>query len=333
MTVVRGAALVPPRPGRRWVDRGAAVSTTLPAVQVLATGPQAPFFDRPAQVAAARGTGDGARPVHPSSRHPHEDILMNNAPQPAAASAPLLAVDDIEVIYDGAILAVGGVSLDVPSGGIVALLGANGAGKSTTLKAISGLVRADRASISRGRIRFDGEDITGVAANVLARRGIVHVLEGRHVFSHLTVEENLRSGAFLRNPSRQVLAQDLERIYAWFPRLKTKRKTQAGLTSGGEQQMVALGRALMTRPRLVLLDEPSMGLAPIIVDEIFEIVADLNAREGVSFLVAEQNINVALRHAHHGYIVENGHVVGGGPAQALRGREDLRQFYLGGAAG
>ena len=258
---------------------------------------------------------------------------MSTQPQPAAAAVELLAVNDIEVIYDGAILAVGGVSLRVEQGGIVALLGANGAGKSTTLKAISGLVQADRAQVSRGSIHFLGEDTAGVAANVLARRGIVHVLEGRHVFAHLTIEENLRSGGFLRGPSRRELEQELERIYAWFPRLKTKRKTQAGLTSGGEQQMLAIGRALMTKPTLVLLDEPSMGLAPIIVEEIFDIVAQLNEKEGMSFLVAEQNINVALRHADYAYILENGHVVGEGAAQELAAREDIQHFYLGGKVG
>lgn len=258
---------------------------------------------------------------------------MSSQTQPAAAPAELLAVNDIEVIYDGAILAVAGVSLRVARGGIVALLGANGAGKSTTLKAISGLVQADRARVSRGSIHFLGEGTAGVAPNLLARRGIVHVLEGRHVFAHLTVEENLRSGGFLRGPSRRELEEDLERIYAWFPRLKTKRKTQAGLTSGGEQQMLAIGRALMTKPTLVLLDEPSMGLAPIIVEEIFEIVAQLNEKEGTSFLVAEQNINVALRHADYGYILENGRVVGEGTAQALAAREDIQHFYLGGKAG
>ena len=258
---------------------------------------------------------------------------MNQRVQPVIHASELLAVDDIEVIYDGAILAVAGVSLTVEQGGIVALLGANGAGKSTTLKAISGLVQADRAKVSRGQIRFAGADTAGVAVNQLARQGIVHVLEGRHVFAHLTIEENLRSGGFLRKPSRRELEQDLERIYAWFPRLRTKRKTQAGLTSGGEQQMLAIGRALMTRPRLVLLDEPSMGLAPIIVEEIFEIVAQLNAREGMSFLIAEQNINVALRHASHAYILENGRVVGEGAASELAAREDIQRFYLGGKAG
>jgi len=253
-----------------------------------------------------------------------------NQTQTASAVNELLRVDDIEVIYDGAILGVAGVSLRVEQNGIVALLGANGAGKSTTLKAISGLVQADRARISRGAIHLRGERIVGIAAHVLARRGIVHVLEGRHVFTHLSIEDNLRSGAFLRNPGRRELEQDLERVYAWFPRLKTKRKTLAGLTSGGEQQMLAIGRALMTRPSLVLLDEPSMGLAPIIVEEIFEIVAQLNASEKVSFLIAEQNINVALRHASYGYILENGRVVGQGDARELAAREDIQHFYLGG---
>ncbi|AYG45346.1 ABC transporter ATP-binding protein [Pseudomonas sp. Leaf58] len=250
-----------------------------------------------------------------------------------AAHQALLAVNDIEVIYDGAILAVAGVSLQVGQGDIVALLGANGAGKSTTLKAISGLVQADRAQVSRGQIRFQGQDTAGVAAHALAREGIVHVLEGRHVFAHLTIEENLRCAGFLRNPTRRELEQQLERIYAWFPRLKTKRKAQAGLTSGGEQQMLAIGRALMTTPRLVLLDEPSMGLAPIIVEEIFAIVAQLNAQEGMSFLIAEQNINVALRHASYAYILENGRVVGEGAAAELAAQEDIQHFYLGGKAG
>ncbi len=258
---------------------------------------------------------------------------MNQARGPVAQSSELLVVDDIEVIYDGAILAVDGVSLRVEQGGIVALLGANGAGKSTTLKAISGLVQADRARVSRGNIRLRGGSTAGIAANLLARQGVVHVLEGRHVFAHLSIEDNLRTGGFLRNPGRWELEAELERIYAWFPRLKTKRKTQAGLTSGGEQQMLAIGRALMTRPSLVLLDEPSMGLAPIIVEEIFEIVSQLNAREGVSFLVAEQNINVALRHASYGYILENGRVVGEGSAEQLASRDDLQHFYLGGKAG
>jgi branched-chain amino acid transport system ATP-binding protein len=250
-----------------------------------------------------------------------------------AATAPgvdeLLQVRDIEVIYDGAILAVAGVSLSVPKGGIVALLGANGAGKSTTLKAVSGLLRAERAEVSRGSIHFQGADTASADPSQRVRKGMVHVLEGRHVFSQLTVEDNLRSGGFVRGLGRREMEQDLERIYAWFPRLKTKRKTQAGLTSGGEQQMVAIGRALMTRPTLVLLDEPSMGLAPIIVQEIFQIVAQLNREAQVSFLIAEQNINVALKYASHAYVLDTGRVALSGTAEALLARGDLHDFYLG----
>ena len=257
---------------------------------------------------------------------------MSSLEHSAQPAEDLLAVHDIEVIYDGAILAVSRVSLHVRKGEVVALLGANGAGKSTTLKAVSGLVQADRAQVSRGSIHFAGKDLADLAPNWRAQRGIVHVLEGRHVFSHLTVEENLRSGGFLRRPSRRELESDLERIYAWFPRLKTKRATQAGLTSGGEQQMVAIGRALMTRPTLVLLDEPSMGLAPLVVEEIFDIVSRLNTDEGTSFLLAEQNASVALRHAHRAYVMENGHVVGEGDAAELAARDDIHDFYLGGRA-
>ncbi len=259
----------------------------------------------------------------------HGESIMSNTLQIETSTNVLLAVEDIEVIYDGAILAVAGVSLRVEAGAIVALLGANGAGKSTTLKSISGLMQADRAHISRGDIRFQGENTRGLAAHTLARRGIVHVLEGRHVFAHLSIEENLSAGGFLRSPTRRELEQDLERVYAWFPRLKTKRRTLAGLTSGGEQQMLAIGRALMTHPKLVLLDEPSMGLAPIIVEEIFDIIVQLNTREGTGFLIAEQNINVALRHASYAYILENGRVAGEGPAAELAKRDDIRHFYLG----
>lgn len=244
-------------------------------------------------------------------------------------SSPLVEVEGIEVIYDGAILGVANVSLTLARGEIVALLGANGAGKSTTLKAISGLVVADRALVTRGSIRFSGEDICGIAPNLLAQRGIVHVLEGRHVFGHLTVEENLRTGTFLRRLGRREIERDLEEIYGWFPRLKVKRRTQAGLTSGGEQQMLAIGRALLTRPELVLLDEPSMGLAPIIVDEIFEIIAALNRQKGTTFLVAEQNIAVSLRHAHRGYVLDGGKVVVAATAAELRERDDLHEIYLG----
>ncbi|MBF6030308.1 ABC transporter ATP-binding protein [Pseudomonas sp. P115] len=251
--------------------------------------------------------------------------------QPAVESAiaSLLTVNDIEVIYDGAILAVAGVSLHVPKSAIVALLGANGAGKSTTLKAISGLVRAERAEVSRGVIAYDGHDLAGVDPSQRVRQGMVHVLEGRHVFGQLTVEDNLRSGGFVRRLSRKDMEHDLERIYAWFPRLKTKRHTRAGLTSGGEQQMVAIGRALMTRPTLVLLDEPSMGLAPMIVQEIFEIIAQLNREQQVSFLIAEQNINVALNYASHGYVLDTGRVALSGSAAQLLARGDLHDIYLG----
>ncbi|WP_191487682.1 ABC transporter ATP-binding protein [Pseudomonas sp. FEN] len=251
--------------------------------------------------------------------------------QPAleASAAPLLQVSDIEVIYDRTILAVSGVSLSVPKGGIVALLGANGAGKSTTLKAISGLVRAERAQVTRGSIHFQGRDSLAVDPSQRVRDGLVHVLEGRHVFGQLTVEDNLRSGGFVRGLSRRQMQDDLERLYAWFPRLKTKRKTQAGLTSGGEQQMVAIGRALMTRPTLVLLDEPSMGLAPIIVEEIYEIVAQLNRERQVSFLIAEQNINVALKYATQAHVLDTGRVVLSGTADELLARGDLHDFYLG----
>lgn len=244
-------------------------------------------------------------------------------------SPTLLQVNDIEVIYDGAILAVAGVSLSVPKGAIVALLGANGAGKSTTLKAISGLVRAERAEVSRGVIEYQGRDLAGVDPSQRVRQGMVHVLEGRHVFGQLTVEDNLRSGGFVRRLSRKDMEQDLERIYTWFPRLKTKRHTRAGLTSGGEQQMVAIGRALMTRPTLVLLDEPSMGLAPMIVQEIFEIIGQLNREQQVSFLIAEQNINVALNYASQGYVLDTGRVVLSGSAAELLARGDLHDIYLG----
>jgi branched-chain amino acid transport system ATP-binding protein len=253
--------------------------------------------------------------------------MSQPATEPARPS--LLTVNDIEVIYDGAILAVAGVSLSVPKGAIVALLGANGAGKSTTLKAISGLVRAERAEVSRGVIEYAGRDLAGIDPSQRVREGMVHVLEGRHVFGQLSVEDNLRSGGFVRRLSRKDMEHDLERIYTWFPRLKTKRHTRAGLTSGGEQQMVAIGRALMTRPTLVLLDEPSMGLAPMVVQEIFAIIAQLNREQQVSFLIAEQNINVALTYASHGYVLDTGRVALSGSAAELLARGDLHDIYLG----
>ncbi|MFB2553757.1 ABC transporter ATP-binding protein [Ensifer soli] len=243
-----------------------------------------------------------------------------------------LDVLSIEAVYGQAILAVRDVSLTVEEGRIVALLGANGAGKSTVLKAISNLLGPARGRVSRGEILWRGEAVSDLSAARLVDRGVVQVLEGRHVFAQLTVEENILSGGYVRKPSRSALNDSLEQVYTWFPRLKQKRGTKAGLTSGGEQQMVAIGRALMTKPTLVLLDEPSMGLAPIIVQEIFEIIRTLNSQSGVSFLIAEQNAALALTYADHGYILETGRVALSGTAEALRARDDVHDFYLGGAA-
>ncbi|MCB9944287.1 MAG: ABC transporter ATP-binding protein [Geminicoccaceae bacterium] len=245
------------------------------------------------------------------------------------ASASLLAVNNVEVVYDHVVLALKGVSLEVPQGGIVALLGANGAGKTTTLKAVSNLLRAERGEVTKGSIRLKGDAIQHLSPNELVRRGVVQVMEGRHCFGHLTVEENLLTGAFTRNENTGATCNDLEMVYAYFPRLKERRRSQAGYTSGGEQQMCAIGRALMARPNMILLDEPSMGLAPQLVEEIFSIVSQLNSREGVTFLLAEQNANIALRHAKYGYILENGRVVLDGNAESLRSNEDVKEFYLG----
>ena len=242
---------------------------------------------------------------------------------------PLLSLDGVKVVYNENILGVGNVSLEVGSGEIIAILGANGAGKSTTLKAISGIAKTERAEITSGNINFQGEKINGIAPYKLAQRSIVHVLEGRRVFSHLSVEENLKAGSFLRQPTRQEMKRQIEEIYEWFPRLKDKRDTLAGLTSGGEQQMLALGRALLTKPKLVLLDEPSMGLAPIIVQEIFDIVSKLNRTNGVSFLIAEQNIHMSLAHAHRGYVLANGQVVLTGTAEDLANLDNLHEYYFG----
>lgn len=246
-----------------------------------------------------------------------------------ASAEPLLAVNNIEVIYDHVILVLKGVSLDVHKGGIVALLGANGAGKTTTLKAISNLLRAERGEVTKGSILFDGERVQESTPNDLVKRGVIQVMEGRHCFEHLTVEENLMTGAYTRSDGRAEIERDLEMVYSYFPRLKERRASQAGYTSGGEQQMTAIGRALMSRPKLVLLDEPSMGLAPQLVEQIFEIVKQINEEEGVSILLAEQNTNIALRYAKYGYILENGRVVMDGDAQALRENEDVKEFYLG----
>ena len=251
------------------------------------------------------------------------------AAAPALANDRILSVNNIEVIYDHVILVLKGVSLYVPRGGIVALLGANGAGKTTTLKAISNLLHAERGEVSKGSIHFDGIEIHRQSPNELVRRGCIQVMEGRECFAHLTIEENLLTGAFIQGGKRRQIADDLEKVYHYFPRLKERRTSLAGYTSGGEQQMTAIGRALMSRPTTILLDEPSMGLAPQLVEEIFEIVKNLNEQEKVSILLAEQNTNVALRYAHYGYILENGRVVLDGNASELRENEDVKEFYLG----
>jgi branched-chain amino acid transport system ATP-binding protein len=250
------------------------------------------------------------------------------AEKPEAATA-ILAIKNVEVIYDHVILVLKGVSLEVQKGGIVALLGANGAGKSTTLKAISNLIKSERGDVTKGSIEFKGERVDGLTPNDLVRRGCIQVMEGRHCFGHLTVEENLLTGAFTRKEGRAAIARDLEMVYGYFPRLKERRTSLAGYISGGEQQMTAIGRALMSAPTTVLLDEPSMGLAPQLVEEIFEIVKRLNAEQGLSVLLAEQNTNMALKYATYGYILENGRVVMDGEAKALRENEDVREFYLG----
>jgi len=248
---------------------------------------------------------------------------------PAASGQPYLSVNNIEVIYDHVILVLKGVSLQVPQGKIVALLGANGAGKSTTMKSISTLLRGERGDVTKGSVEFKGERVDQLTPNELVKRGLSQVMEGRHCFGHLTIEENLLTGAYTRQISRAELKDQLEMVYHYFPRLKQRRTSQAGYTSGGEQQMCAIGRSLMAKPSMILLDEPSMGLAPQIVEEIFEIVKDLNSKENVSFLVAEQNTMVALRYADFGYILENGRVVMEGAASDLASNEDVKEFYLG----
>jgi branched-chain amino acid transport system ATP-binding protein len=244
-------------------------------------------------------------------------------------ASPLLSFERVEATYDQMIIALRGVSMVVPEGAIVALLGANGAGKTTTLKAASGLLAAERGAVTHGIIRYRGEDVAASSPRALVAAGLVQVLEGRHCFPHLTVDENLRAGALVRGIGRRETRAGLDAIYDQFPRLAKLRRSLAGFISGGEQQMVAIGRALMARPRLVLLDEPSIGLAPQIVDEIFRDIRALNARSGVSFLVAEQNARVALRHADHGYVLENGRVVASGTAAELSARADVQEFYLG----
>ena len=241
----------------------------------------------------------------------------------------LLEVNNIEVIYNHVILVLKGVSLNVPKGGITALLGGNGAGKTTTLKSISNLLKSERGEVPKGTIKYRGERVQEMLPSDLVKMGVIQVMEGRHCFEHLTVEENLLTGAYTRGGGKGDIDADLDLVYSYFPRLKERRKSQAGYTSGGEQQMCAIGRALMSRPETILLDEPSMGLAPQLVEEIFNIVKSLNEKEGATFLLAEQNTNVALRFAHYGYILENGRVVMDGPAKDLRENPDVKEFYLG----
>jgi branched-chain amino acid transport system ATP-binding protein len=249
--------------------------------------------------------------------------------QPTIMSATLLNVSGIEVIYNHVILVLKGVSLQVPEGRVVALLGGNGAGKTTTLRAVSNLLRGERGEVTKGSIELRGERIEKLTTSDMVERGVIQVMEGRHCFAHLTIEENLLTGGYTRKDGKAAVAQTLEKVYTYFPRLKQRRTSQAAYTSGGEQQMCAIGRALMANPRMVLLDEPSMGLAPQIVEEVFEIVKDLNQREKVTFLLAEQNTNIALRYADYGYILENGRIVMDGEAKALRENEDVKEFYLG----
>ena len=246
-----------------------------------------------------------------------------------STSSAVLSVNNIEVIYDHVILVLKGVSLEIPEGGIVALLGANGAGKTTTLKAVSSLLRSERGDITKGSIEYRGERTDRLSPTEMVKRGVIQVMEGRHCFEHLTVEENLLTGSYTRSDGRAAVAESLEKVYRYFPRLKERRSSQAGYTSGGEQQMCAISRALMAKPKVILLDEPSMGLAPQLVEEIFEIVKALNEQEGVTFLLAEQNTNVALRYAKYGYILETGRVVMDGDAKSLSENEDVKEFYLG----
>ena len=256
-------------------------------------------------------------------------MRWGGATRKMTTNAALLSVSNIEVIYNHVILVLKGVSLEVPEGGIVALLGANGAGKTTTLKAISNLLHGERGEVTKGSISYRGERVERLTPNDLVKRGVIQVMEGRHCFGHLTVEENLLTGAFTRSDGRGAVRAELDRVYQYFPRLRERRQSLAGYISGGEQQMTALGRALMARPNMILLDEPSMGLAPQIVEEIYEIVRRLNQDTKVSFLLAEQNTNIALRYADYGYILENGRVVMDGAAERLRANDDVKEFYLG----
>ena len=244
-------------------------------------------------------------------------------------SENILEINSIEVMYDSVISALHDVSLNVPKGKIVALLGGNGAGKSTTLKAISTMLAAERGKVTKGSINYDGTEIKNQSPYEMVALGMVQVLEGRRCFGHLTVEENIISGAYSRKLSKSQIKDELEKIYGYFNRLRDRRKSQAGFTSGGEQQMIAVARAMMAKPKMLLLDEPSMGLAPQLVAEIFNIVRELNQKEGVSILLAEQNTNVALRNADYGYIIETGHVMLHGTADELLNDEKVKELYLG----
>ena len=257
-----------------------------------------------------------------------DDIKVAKKGKSTPKSNDVLVVNNIEVVYSHVILVLKGVSLKVKKGGITALLGGNGAGKSTTLKSISNLLSSERGEVTKGSVNFNGEDIHDLDPSQLVKKGVIQVMEGRHCFEHLTVEENLLTGAYTRS-NKQEVKDDLERVYNYFPRLRDRRTSQAGYTSGGEQQMIAIGRALMAHPTMILLDEPSMGLAPQLVKQIFEIVAEINRKEGVTILLAEQNTNVALQYAEYAYILENGRVVMEGTAESMRDNEDVKEFYLG----
>jgi len=263
------------------------------------------------------------------ARSMSEKTTVADGTAPSATADMILDVNNIEVVYDHVILVLKGVSLQVPRGGIVAILGANGAGKTTTLKAISNLLHAERGEVTKGSISFNSKKVHNLSPNELVRRGCIQVMEGRHCFEHLSIEENLLTGAFTRKDGSAAIRTDLEMVYNYFPRLRERKSSQAGYTSGGEQQMCAIGRALMSKPSMILLDEPSMGLAPQLVEEIFEIVRQLNQDTGVSFLLAEQNTNIALRYATYGYILESGRVVLDGSGDELRDNADVQEFYLG----
>ena len=259
--------------------------------------------------------------------------MSTPTPTSIPTATSILSLNNIEVIYDKVALAIKGVSVEVPQGGMVALLGANGAGKSTTLKSISGLLQAERGEVTRGDIRFMGQDIAGLAPQARVKLGIVQVLEGRRVFEHLTPDENLVAASAVVGGSRADMNRNRDMVYAYFPRLHQLRTAQSGFLSGGEQQMLAIGRALMTQPKLLMLDEPSLGLAPFLVAEIFDIVKRINQQEGLSVLLVEQNAIAALEVVSHGYLLENGRIVMHDSADAMKKNPDIQEFYLGGAEG